>query len=412
MISSRRPDAPLRVLIHADGHARADFFGKLAAGVPTEAGFDIQFITESLTAERLIAARGFPVTRLACTRGTPDATLDKIYHNSLCGVLGNINRAAAAGMKAEIDAFLADLEPQVIWCWNGTKFIDRCLKATGIPMKVLEVANIPGHFVVEDEGVNAESATYRRLVEQEAGVNAPESFDFQAWKTAYIADKEEHRPIPQASVAAVEMREKLSHLLGLLNTTPRFVLFQLDRILGYALRKTVDKRVHQLEERRRPDAEAEGTHRVFFPQQVSSDSQLIFNAEYDNISALRLLLSELPEGGVLASNLHPAEHRLSRKLAFLKLAQADDRLVPVRGGAWKQLKAADEVVTINSTVGLEATILDRPCRFLGRSPFVRLNRDPEALRWFLGAHILPNSAALDAPVRLDLIQRLRPDATA
>lgn len=354
---------PQRVLVHADGPARAEFFGKLVAALPSDANFDVTFVTESATAQRMLTEQGCRVTYLTGSRQSPDASLDALYEHSLCGVLGNMNRHTAAGYKGEVDRLLAEVQPDVIWCWNGTKFIDRCLKASGVAFKALEVANIPGHFVVEDDGVNAESATYRRLVQENTVLHAPEGFDYAAWKAEYIAGKEQQKTIPQASVAGVEAREKLAHLTGVLRTTPRFIWFQIDRILGYALRKQVDKRVAALAEARGATPAADQGKHVFFPQQVSSDSQLIFNAEYDNMSALRLLLSELSDADILLSNLHPAEHRLSRKLAFLRLCREDARLVPAKGGAWTQLKRADEVVTINSTVGLEATILDRPVVF-------------------------------------------------
>jgi capsular polysaccharide export protein len=395
-----------KALIHVDGPNRAAFFGALVRGLPDEAQLTCTFVTESDTAHRVLKGQGHQVHVLKGCRQAPNAASDALYTASLCGALGNLNRRVAAGYKAEIDQILADLQPDILWCWNGTKFIDRCLKASGLPFRALEVANIPGHFVVETGGVNAESNTYDLLVRQEAPVSAPSDFDYETWQADYIEGKEEQKTIPQASVAKAEAKEKLRHLLGVFRTTPRFILFQLDRIVGYALRKPIQSIIGRLGASRSMD----GT-KVFFPQQVSSDSQLIFNADYDNMSAMRMLLSELPKDAVLISNQHPAEHRLSQKLAFLKICLGNPRLVPAAGGAWQHLKAADQIVTINSTVGLEAAVLNKPCRFLGKSVFARLNRDPEALQWFLGTHILPNAAALEAPTSPDLIKRLRHDTS-
>jgi capsular polysaccharide export protein len=393
------------VLIHVDGPGRAAFFGTLVSGLPPEAGLACNFVTESENAYQTLCEQGHTAYLLQGKPRTADANIKSLYAQSLCGVLGNINLRVAAGYKAELDDVVVKLAPDVIWCWNGTKFIDRCLKASGLPFKVLEVANIPGHFVVEDSGVNAESSTFHKLVENGAMVTAPENFDYEAWRASYVAGKEQQKTIPQASVAKTEAQDKLRHLLGLLRTTPRFVMFQIDRVLGYALRKPLDRLIARHEA-----APESGSKVMFFPQQVSSDSQLIFNADYNNISALKLLLNEMSADTVLLSNLHPAEHRLSKKLTFLWMCLREKRLLPAAGGAWQHLKAADEVVTINSTVGLEAAILGKSCRFLGKSLFTRLNSDPEALKWFLAEHIMPNTDALESPVAPGLIKRLRANA--
>lgn len=390
------------VLVHADGPARAKFFSGLSDGLPPD--IRVSFLTKSPEAHRLLTAAGKTVRLLGARAAAPTPETDALYDSSLCGALGSINRRVAAGYHAEIRALLAEVAPQVIWCWNGTKFIDRALKASGLPFVALEAANIPGCFVVEEGGVNAESATYRMLASG-APVAAPPDFDLAAWRAAYVAAKEGQTSIPQASVSQDEAGDKLRHLLAFWRSTPRFVGYQIDRILGYGLKPLVKRRLARLAAAR----PARG-RTVFFPQQVSSDSQLIFNADHDNLSALALLLAELPEGAVLVSNLHPAEHRLTRMLAFLRLCRKDPRLVPATGGAWGLVKSADEVVTINSTVGLEAAILGRPCRFLGKSFFARLARDDAALKWYLGAHILPYGAASAAPTDPRLLARLLPHA--
>jgi capsular polysaccharide export protein len=394
------------VLIHVDGPSRAKFFAKLSDGLLSDPDLRVTFLTESHEAQRILGAAGKPSHLLAGRPVAPDATTDALYDRSLCGALGTINRRVAAGYHAEIQELLARVKPGVIWCWNGSKFIDRVLKASGIDFIALEVANIPGCFVVERGGVNAESATYRMLT-SEVPVTPPEDFDLAAWRAAYIATKEGQTSIPQASVSQDEAGDKLRHLLSLRRVTPRFVVFQFDRILGYALKPLVKRRLAALGARRPVKGRT-----VFFPQQVSSDSQLIFNADHDNLSALRLLLSELGRDTVLVSNLHPAEHRLSRMIAFLRLVREDPRLIPATSGAWELIKSADEVVTINSTVGLEAAILGRPCRFLGKSFFSRLSRDDAALKWYLGDHILPYSSASETPADPRLVARLFPHAAA
>jgi capsular polysaccharide export protein len=393
------------ILVHVDGPSRARFFSQLASNIPDTLGMDFLFVTESRAAEKILEREGKNAVRLTALRREPSDRVLQLYRGSLCGVLGSINLRVAAGYHFQIESIVAAKDPAAIWCWNGSKFVDRALRSTGITLIAFEVANIPGCFVVEKNGVNAESETYQRLVTEEMPVTPEGNFDFDGWKNGYVASKENQRAIPQAKVGGEEMRDKLHHLATIGRSTPRFVAFQVDRMIGYIFKPLIRRYLGRLANQRNAAARV-----VFFPQQVSSDTQLIFNSDYDNSAALLNLLSELEPDEMLVSNLHPAEHRLSQMLAFVRLCASDRRLRPVTGGAWVQLKTAQKVVTINSTVGLEAAILGRPCQFLGRSLFERLSRDQAALKWYLADHILPYAAALEAPVDDRLLLRILPDA--
>lgn len=408
MLNDKGMEADVKVLIHVDGVARADFFMRLAKVLPIEDGCAISFVTESSAAADMLQRSGHQATLLPKRKAAPNDNILALYDHSLCGALGTMNRRAAAGLYHEIHSYLDQERVDVFWCWNGSKFIDRVFRDTGVPVKAFEMANVPGYFVIEDDGVNAESATYHRLVEENAPQPAPDGFDFEAWRAEYIAGKDQQKSIPQAKVPSTELRDKVATFLSVLKTTPRFLAFQMDRILGYLMKPWVQKKLNAIAAKRVKRGRV-----VFFPQQVSSDTQLIFNSDYDNEAALDLLLEEADETTSVLSNLHPAEHRLTKMLSFLRRCKREPQLVPATGGAWALLKAADEVVTINSTVGLEAAILGRPCRFLGRSVFMRLAKDADALKWFLGAHIVP-MAVLDraAPLDHSLVKRLLPDAPA
>ncbi|WP_373356003.1 hypothetical protein [Pseudoroseicyclus sp. CXY001] len=405
----------VKALIHVDGVARVALFLKLLEGLraggpetdPAE-GVAALFVTESRPAARRLRAAGEEVIRLSPRRRRPDAELRRLYARSLCGRLGALPPGLAAGYHAEIGALLAAARPDVIWCWNGTKFIDRCLAASGLPLRALETANIAGHFVIEEGGTNAESGTFRALGSG-AAPPPPEGFDYAAWRRAWLAGKERPGAPPQARLTGDDLAEKLGQLLTPWRMTPRYIAFSADRALGYLLKRPVTAALAALGKARERGGRAPG-RLTYLPQQVSSDSQLLFHAAHDNRSALRLALCQLPRGGALVSNLHPAEHRLSQMLAFGWMALREPRLIPAAGPSWPLLTRAEEVVTINSTVGLEAGILGRPCRFLGRSLFERLLAEPALLTWYLGAHIVPLAAAEARPLPEAIRRRLLPDA--
>ncbi|EHQ8971738.1 capsular polysaccharide export protein, LipB/KpsS family [Escherichia coli] len=377
------------ILIHVDGITRAQFFVKLAKSLKnTQDGYETYFITECSIAEKFIKKSGEQCSNI-CEQNISDIADDDLcshlYSSSLCGKLGSLNYKTARRFLAKIKGIIKDINPVTIWCWNGTKFVDRCLSYYAqegcIKFKAFEVANIPGFFVVEDGGVNAESQTYAYLSTNQ-NLEIDPSFDYKSWRESYILKKNNNSTIPQASVKKNEMPSKIKELLRFSRITPGYFILQMDRGLGYIFKKMVGNIFAVFNYRKK-----NSLYIVYFPQQVSSDSQLLFHSTVNNWGALNTLLSNIPEGGVLVSNLHPAEHRLSSIFHFLFICIKNKKLVPATGGAWELLKNADEVITINSTVGLEAAILNRPCKFMGKSFFQYIIEDERKLKWFLSEHI-------------------------
>jgi len=395
------------LLIHVDGISRGKFFSSLWKNLSKdELAITAIFITESKAAHKFLSSLDlscFLISNRACTKKFRKEEFIELYNGSLCGRLGSLNKKTAAQLYEEIVRIWGLYSPRYIWCWNGTKFVDRVLKNQAlndrIVFKVFETANIPGHFVIEDSGVNAESLTYARLMSGEA-FGFSKNFDLDSWLLQYKKEKEENKQIPQASLNVDEAKEKLREIAIPSRITLKYFCLQVDRIAGYCLKSLLGFIIGLLAKRSHEHSKV-----IFFPQQVSTDSQLLFNSEINNIEALKNLIDTLPPLTILISNLHPAEHRLSQILRFLFLCLRFPKLIPARGGAWTQLKHCDEVVTINSTVGLEAAILGKPCRFLGRSYFQRLSNDRKALGWYISNHIVSYRSVSNS-VDQDLVKRL------
>ena len=384
-----------KALIHVDGVSRAIFFEKLMKNGAFDGEIEFHILTESRTAHRVLREHGLDNVHLLESGITKkddretNSRIEDVYKNSLCGALGSINLRAAQSFFWGIEEFFLDNpDVSVIWCWNGTKFVDRAIRHFAqkqhIPLKVFEVANIPGCFLVDDDGANAEGRVYSNI--QLGWIPPAVEFDYDSWRADYIQAKEAQTSIPQATLANNEVRAKMLELIDLRRSTLRYIHLQVDRLLGYLIKGGVKKILKSWSIRR-----AAGSRIVFFPQQVSTDSQLLFNSKHDNFSAIKLMIGELPKSACLISNLHPAEHRLSTMLRFLFICARNKNLIPASGGAWHELGRADEVVTINSTVGLEAVILGKPCRFLGRSIFEAFAQNETLLRWYLSCRVIPHS---------------------
>ncbi len=108
---------------------------------------------------------------------------------------------------------------------------------------------------------------------------------------------------------------------------------------------------------------------LFFPLQVSTDQQILVNYdggciykaieqayEYSKLKALPLYVRE-----------HPAESNKSEVRAYLKKMALKDDFFVTDASVSVLLTKCEEVITVNSTVGLEARINRKPVHFLGKS---------------------------------------------
>jgi capsular polysaccharide export protein len=108
--------------------------------------------------------------------------------------------------------------------------------------------------------------------------------------------------------------------------------------------------------------------------QVSSDSNLLLFSDYDNLAALNFAQAQAHDlNRKLVVKPHPAEPNP-------RLLDEIEALCTQRGHLWTGyytsylVSNADRVITINSTVGLEAILLDKPVVILGRSLYQNFSK--------------------------------------
>jgi len=108
---------------------------------------------------------------------------------------------------------------------------------------------------------------------------------------------------------------------------------------------------------------------VFFPMQLTTDAQVILNYDADLENAISEAISIARSKNLpLVVKAHPAEvdDNVNRYLNSLEEA---GYIIISNENTFKVIDSCDLVVTINSTVGLEARILGRDVVFLGSSIF-------------------------------------------
>lgn len=114
---------------------------------------------------------------------------------------------------------------------------------------------------------------------------------------------------------------------------------------------------------------------IFFPMQVSNDSQIILNSSIGLFEALEYAVEVANKNNIyLVVKLHPAEKNVDIIKKILKLKKIYNFKL-VNSNTFHIIKNAEKIITINSTVALEAMILNKRVEVLGKSYYKFFNHE-------------------------------------
>jgi capsular polysaccharide export protein len=256
----------------------------------------------------------------------------------------------------------------VILTWNGATVMGESARAVqkhfNCSTLFFEISNIPGKIFVDPQGVNSQSKLFKEPSVLEGFSSHPG--EYEAWKKEYIKRKIESATIPQAS-----LNKKLNayHFFDFLYTATfghkTFSSTSLTNKLNHIVkifRKTNNK--HKFSTNL-PD------HFVFFPMQVSNDTQIMINSNTNNINALQFLIDSSDHPLVIKP--HPAEPDISYIFEKINKVSSTRKIYITNTNTLSLINSACSVVTINSTTGLESIIMGKPTTFLGQSLYANLN---------------------------------------
>ncbi|MEY8241319.1 MAG: hypothetical protein RPT25_13315 [Cycloclasticus sp.] len=263
----------------------------------------------------------------------------------------------------------------IVVSWNGHQLISLVcqgfFKANyNYEYKFMEISNLPGKLFVDSKGVNAASSLSLspELIDDYSLVDE----DVHAqWLLAY--QKSKQGAIGQAkNIKALPLNRVQYSLIG--------------RIKGYAaafdfanlvrpswLRNKLSRKVNlaSVINTSQPDL---SDKYVLYPMQVSSDTQILINgAGYDNDSAIQYCIAKYSGNHKVVVKPHPAEKNLGYFLALYD--KYKDDVIFVLSDTNKLIGGASHVVTINSTVGLEAMIQGKQITVLGESLYKGFDKD-------------------------------------
>jgi len=269
-----------------------------------------------------------------------------------------------------------------MFIWNGTRVAAKALKDIAqihnIKVLYFEVSNLPNKLFIDKMGVNAKS--YLALDK-----NILKSFSYDDslylnWRKEYLLSKfKTHKVIQSRNVKAINILHVFDwigfNILNIVKSKSIPVYKKiLQKILIYRTKFKYDT------------IDIKNEKYIFFPLQVNSDSQILINSDINNTEAVEIAAQLAREAGVkLLIKPHPAEADVEY-VSRLNRLKEDYGFYFVDDNTFELIKYAVQVVTINSTVGIESMILQKDVKVLGRSHYAEF--DQEDLGRYISSYLI------------------------
>lgn len=252
--------------------------------------------------------------------------------------------------------------------WNGQQLLGRIMTKIAnkhnIKTIYLEISNLPNKLFVDAQGVNALSS----LAKDKNKISSLDSIDnerHKQWVEKYKVEK--RKPLPQASVNYLNYIEsffnrvlkKITKGIGLRQLT----FLEMKNKYNFSKANLVY------------DNCTDVSGYIFLPLQVTSDTQLKLHSKYNNIQAIEYAVQLADKEGIdLVVKPHPAERNFDEIKKVLDLKKKYDFYLSneYTVGLIERSKC---VLTINSTVGLEALIFGKNVTVLGDAFYSDFTQD-------------------------------------
>lgn len=359
------------ILVYADEIHKLRFFNRFYPAI-FELGYEIIYLTNRVSfslfnrSEKKIIyvvrnRRNNSIHRdIPLTREIQDHTLTRQEATNLF---------SAVYAEAEIISKTYNIE--YVFIWGGENTPDQAMKQFAhehnIKTLFFELANIPGKIFIDPVGTNTKSSIYKNI--SLLNNYQTDNEKYVEWKKIYLKLKENEFTPPQSSkTKKIYSRYIIDHL--------GFNLLNIPFENNNSFYKKVKLKLWQKAPNIKYDQyKLENGNYLFFPMQVSNDSQLLFNSTKNNVQAIEYaFIVSKREGLELLVKPHPAEidpeeykniFILKRKMGF-KIINYPSISV---------LKYCEKVIAINSTVGLEAILMGKPVEFLGNTIYKNLDNE-------------------------------------
>lgn len=362
------------IAVYLDCIERLDFFSRL----PKNHGIKYYFFTTRLSIYLKCIKTEFKcklISRMILNLDKKNEP-DIIFNDSVDVCVGNQSIGDAAVLYKGIIDFLERLTFKVdfFFIWNGSgtsgKAIKKYCHEHNVKTLYFEISNLPNSIIVDPEGVNAKSSIFNDLNELDK-LNLNDDFDFESWFSHYKEYK--LKPLPQA---ANKNKYNLNFLVDYFWALS-FGLKEFSIVSKW--RRIFKKKNNHYTASVNADLSLDY---IFLPLQVSSDSQLILNSDYDNSDLIEFAIQRAKVIKCeLYIKVHPAEIDFNYLERFFP-----DCVSIVSNDTNELIKKSREIIVNNSTVGLEALIYNKPVKVFGRCYYKEF--DGIRLRKFINRYLI------------------------
>lgn len=236
-------------------------------------------------------------------------------------------------------------------------------KKSGVTCCYLGYGNFKGKTFLDNMGTDRASSLFLDVKRLDEFISVED--DFEKWKSNYIQSKLLDNTIPQART--LDYAYTLKRLL-------RITVCKIENIMGLAHDIDYKYKKHHLRVSKfKLSFDSLPSKYIFFPMQLSSDAQIISNYTGDVFDGLKSAINIAKDKGLdLVVKPHPAEidPLVLKKMEVFKKTYG---LYLSNINTFHLIDNCTLVVTINSTVGLEAKLFDKDVIFLGDSLFSMLH---------------------------------------
>ena len=273
-----------RMVLYADCIPRLRFFERLGRAL-RELRTPYVILTHRLSVRVLASEHGLP-SRLA--RLSPNQSQADV-RGSLEVVAGNLTAHHAQALYWSVyrtlQRMLAEHGISTIVVWNGDGVCGKAIRdfaeEHAVATLFLEVANLPGKLFADRRGVNARSA----LADDTSILStySPDMDEFQRWREDYIATKMRSHIVPQSRKRVPITGWPLVDWVGwqVLGCPRDSDLSVVDRAKRRFAARAHDYTYDDV-------GRLDPSSYVFYPMQVSNDSQVLINSTVDNRQAIKM----------------------------------------------------------------------------------------------------------------------------
>lgn len=277
----------------------------------------------------------------------------------------------------EIEKIVINNQIKKIVIWNGQQIIGMAatMAAKNLNIKTifLEISNLPNKIFSNSLGVNANSTISKNPELLEKHPEIDDEFH-NKWIEKYEAYKK--NPPPQA------LKNKTETKLKIINNVLKLI----------SIKKYINKPRYKNKIKARNkiqfNYEDSINKYVFLPLQVSNDTQLKLHSKIDNIEAIKIAAKFATEKNLdLLIKIHPAEKDKNEINKILNLKKEINFHISERNTI-DLINDSELIITINSTVGLEALIYKKNIICLGNAFYKNFTQSD--LKKYIHSYLIDN----------------------